>query len=267
MSSTFSFSRLGKLITKQLFENSRLYIFSVLALFGLLALVFAFWIGAAGGPDYREEETYIIFFFGLFIAGTVFTSMSFNMLGSKDKGIYWLSVPATHLEKLICTIFFTTVLFTIAYCLVFYIVKSIGIVFLTETIKKYPNNSYREITDYEHGFGAAIKYFIYGYFAVQSLYLLGSVYFSRYSFIITTVAGAFLIFVFGYYIKSINDSMLGSLNWNLTSVRKFDKTVKDGYMLYSVSPTVVNIFKYAIQFVWAPLFWIATWFRLKEKEI
>ncbi len=104
MSSTLSLTRLGKLITKQLFENSRLYIFSILALFGLLSLVFAFWFVAAG-PNYHEEQTYIIFIFGLFIAGTVFAGMSFNMLGSKDKGIYWLSVPATHLEKLICTIF------------------------------------------------------------------------------------------------------------------------------------------------------------------
>ncbi|MDB5247264.1 MAG: hypothetical protein JWQ40_1658 [Segetibacter sp.] len=266
MSSTFSFSRLGKLMAKQLFENSRLYIFSVLALFGLLSLVFAFWIGT-GAPDYQEEETYGIFLFGLFIAGTVFASMSFNMLGSKDKGIYWLSVPATHLEKLICTIFYTTALFTLAYCLVFYIVKSLAIVFLAEFIKKHPGSSYREMTDFKNGFGSVIKYFIYGYFAVQSLYLLGSVYFRRYSFIITTVAGAFLIFVFAYYMTRIHDNMLGAVSWDLISVRKADKAIKDGYMLYSVSPTVAGIFKYTIQFVWVPVFWVATWFRLKEKEI
>jgi hypothetical protein len=108
MSSTFSISRLGKLIVKQLFENSRLYIFSVLALFGLLSLVFAFWISATG-PHFYEVGAYIIFLFGLFITGSVFASMSFNMLGSKDKGIYWLGIPATHLEKLICTIFYSTI--------------------------------------------------------------------------------------------------------------------------------------------------------------
>src|SRR5215213_4113436 len=151
MTSTFSFSRLGKLITKQLFENSRLYIFSVLALFGLLALIFAFWIGA-DGPTYAEEATYVIFIFGLFIAGSIFASMAFNMLGSKDKGIYWLSVPATHLEKLICTIFYSIILFTIVYCLCFYIVKSIGVAFLTEYVKKHPDTSYFAIRDYNQGF-------------------------------------------------------------------------------------------------------------------
>ena len=252
-------------MAKQLFENLRLYIFSVLALFGLLSLVFAFWIGA-GGEDYQEEETYVIFLFGLFIAGTVFASMSFNMLGSKDKGIYWLSVPATHLEKLICTIFYTTILFTLVYCLVFYLVKSIGIAFLTQYIKKHPGTSYQQMTDFQHGFGLMIKYFIYGYFAVQSLYLLGSVYFSRYSFIVTTVIGAFIIFVFIYYMSHVED-ILGSASWNILSARKADDTLKDGYFLYSISPTVASILKYAFQFAWAPLFWIVTWYRLREKEI
>jgi hypothetical protein len=266
MSSTFSFSRLGKLITKQFFENSRLYIFSVLALLGILSLVFAFWI-AAGGDDYHEEVTYIIFLFGLFITGTVFASISFNMLGSKDKGIYWLAVPATHLEKLICIIFYSTIVFTVVYCLCFFLIKFIGVSFLEGYIKRHPGSSYTKMDDFENGFGGVIKYFIYAYFSVQSLYLLGSVYFSRFSFIITTVAAAFLIFVFVYYGSVIHDRMFEGMGWDLVSARKFDDKIKDGYLLYSISPAITDTLKYAVQFAWAPLFWIVTWFRLKEKEI
>ncbi|MEO6000310.1 MAG: hypothetical protein ABIN89_25970 [Chitinophagaceae bacterium] len=264
MSSTFSLSRLGKLITKQLFENARLYMFTVLAMLGLLALAFSFWIIVAG-PNYHEEGTYILFILGLFISGCVFASMSFNMLGDKDKGIYWLSVPATHLEKLICTIFYTIILFTLVYCLCFYMVKLIGVSFLEGFIKKHPGTFYIEIKDFKSGFASVIKYFLFAYFAVQSLYLLGSVYFSRYSFVVTTVVGAAVIFAFAYYIKIIGDGMDG--NWRLISLRKFDETMKSGYSLYSISPTVTNILKYAVQYVWAPLFWIVTWFRLKEKQI
>ncbi len=261
MSSTFSFSRLGKLITKQFFENSRLYIFSALALFGLLALVFAFWIGT-GGPRYYEQETYIIFLFGLFTSGAAFAAMSFGMLGSKDKGIYWLSVPATHLEKLICTVFYSTIVFTIVYCICFYTVKSVSVAFIEEYIRKHPGAAYIELNDFEHGFGGAIKYFIYAYFAVHSLYLLGSVYFTRYSFVLTTVIGSAVIFAFGYYINRIHYNMPGE--WEVTSLRKNDA---GGYLLYSISPAVKNMLKYTVQFAWVPLFWVVTWFRLKEKEI
>jgi hypothetical protein len=266
MTSSFSFARLGKLITKQFYENAKLYLFSVLAMFGLLALVFSFWV-LAGGSDYREEATWIIFVFGLLIAGSIFASMSFNMLGSKDKGLYWLSVPATHFEKLVCTILYTTVLFTLAYCLCFFAVKSLTILFLDGFLKTHPGTSYTKMQDYEHGFGGAIKYFIYGYFAVQSLYLLGSVYFPRYSFVVTTVVGAATIFAFAYYITRIDDAMMDPISWNMLSARRNDTGIKDSYFLYTISPTVSSTLKFAFQFLWAPLLWTVTWFRLKEKEL
>ncbi len=261
MSATFSFSRLGKLIAKQFYENSRLYLIATLALLGLLALAFTFWITVAG-PNYQEEETYFIFLFGLFLAGTIFASMSFNMLGRKDKGIYWLGIPATHLEKLVCTILFSIVLFFIVYCLCFYLIKTIALTYLASKIGAV----YTEMKASEDGFGSVIKYFLYAYFAVQSLYLLGSVYFSRYSFIVTTVIGALVMFVFVYYITQI-DRFMEPDSWELFTVKRADANVQDSYFLYSVSPTVVDIVKYAVQFIWVPVFWFATWYRLKEKEI
>lgn len=261
MSPTFSFSRLGKLIAKQFYENSRLYLISTLALLGLLSLAFTFWITVAG-PNYQEEETYFIFLFGLFLAGAIFASMSFNMLGRKDKGIYWLGIPATHLEKLVCTILFSVVLFFIVYCLCFYLVKSIALTYLDSRVGAI----YTEMNGSNDGFGSVFKYFLYAYFAVQSLYLLGSVYFSRYSFIVTTVVGALVMFLFIYYITQI-DRFMEPDSWELFTVKRADANVQDSYFLYSVSPTVVDIIKYAVQFLWVPVFWVATWYRLKEKEI
>ena len=257
MSPTFSFSRLGKLIAKQFYENSRLYLISTLALLGLLSLAFTFWITVAG-PNYQEEETYFIFLFGLFLAGAIFASMSFNMLGRKDKGIYWLGIPATHLEKLVCTILFSVVLFFIVYCLCFYLVKSIALTYLDSRVGAI----YTEMNGSNDGFGSVFKYFLYAYFAVQSLYLLGSVYFSRYSFIVTTVVGALVMFLFVYYITQI-DRFMEPDSWELFTVKRADANVQDSYFLYSVSPTVVDIIKYAVQFLWVPVFWVATWYRLK----
>ena len=96
MTTTFSFSRLLQLIRKQWIENSRLYLFSVLALLGMLGLIMLFWV-IADGKQYSEDSLYIIFVFGLFVAGAVFASMSFSMLGNKEKGTYWLAFPASHL--------------------------------------------------------------------------------------------------------------------------------------------------------------------------
>ena len=266
MSSSFSLSRLVKLIKKEFFENARLYLLSILALFGLLALIFTFWIGVSD-PDYHEEGTYLIFLMGLYISGSAFASMSFSKLGSKDKGIYWLGIPATHSEKLICSIFYSTILFTIVYCLVYYAVKSLAISFLLEYIKKYPGSTYTEMTDFEHDFGGVIRNLVFGYFGVQSIYLLGSVYFSRYSFIVTSVLGAFILLIFGYYLTRLNEHILGNnIVWNLITADK-SGDVQEGVYRYSVSSGLADFLTYAIRYAWAPLFWVITWIRLKEKEI
>lgn len=266
MPATFSFSRLGKLIAKQFFENSRLYLFSFLALFGLLGLASAFW-GLTSYGRWAESATYIMFFYGLFISGTIFSSMTFGMLGNKPKGIYWLSVPATHLEKLLCGIFYSTIFFTALYCVCFFLVKTITIAIVKQYVSTHTGSSYIEMTDFDSGFGANFKYFIYGFIAVQALYLLGSVYFNRYSFILTSIVAAAFTFVFVYYMVSLSNNMFDYARWNLWYMDKFDSGLKDGYYSYSLPPAAANILKYGLHFIWAPVFWVVTWFRLKEKEI
>ncbi len=266
MSATFSFSRLSKLINKQFFENSRLYTFSVLATVGLIAIAFVLWFKMAG-PDYYEDGTFVMFFLGLFIGGAVFAAMSFNMLGSREKGMYWLTLPATHLEKLVCTILFTTVAFTIIYCLCFFLVKSLAVMLLTEYIKTNPGSSYVESKGLQGEGSTILRYFMCAFFAIQAFYLLGSVYFSRYSFVITTVVAAAVIFSFVYYITVIQRGMLDKYQWNIVSIRDYNGVSGDGYLLYSLSPGLISFLKYVMQFAWAPLFWVITWVRLREKEI
>ncbi len=137
MTTTFSFPRLLQLIRKQWFENSRLYLFSTLALLGMLGLVIIFWI-MSGGKNYSEDNLYIIFLFGLFIAGSVFASMSFSMLGNKEKGTYWLAFPASHLEKLLCMIFYNAIVFTLVYCICFFLVKTLAITYVSALVADDP---------------------------------------------------------------------------------------------------------------------------------
>ncbi len=266
MTNSFSFSRLGKLINKVFYEISRLYFYSIIAMLALLSLSFTFWISFTG-PQYSEQATYVIYLLGLFITGTIFASMTFNMLGNKDKGLYWLSIPATHFEKLICTLIFTVVLFFIAYCLCFITVKTIAVIFLKEYIKGVPGGSYKELGSVFNAFDGAIKYFLYAYFAIQSLFFLGSIYFKRYAFIMTSIVAALLLFAFGFYITQIQKNMLDNGAWDMVTLIKRDTGSEDNYYLYSVSPAISNTLLFLLKFVWAPVLWFITWFKLKEKEI
>src|SRR5258707_14494426 len=103
----------------------------------MLAVVFAFWISASR-PDYHEEITYVIFLFGLFITGAVFASTTFNMLGNKDKGVYWLGFPASHLEKLLCSLFYTTIVFSMVYAISFFLVKAAAVMVSMPIVAAHP---------------------------------------------------------------------------------------------------------------------------------
>lgn len=268
MTTTFSFSRLLQLIRKQWFENSRLYIFSILALLGILGLVMIFWI-VTDGKNYAEDSLYVIFLFGLFIAGSVFASMSFSMLGNKERGTYWLAFPASHLEKLVCMIFYNVIVFTVVYCACFFLLKSMAVTYVNSIVAGHPQDyTFRRSSwDPDRSFLGIIHYFLYCFFAVQAFYMLGSVYFPRYSFVITTVVGSALIFVFVYYTMEIlKGSFYEGFSWNGDHLRKYEGDFTS-YKRYELSPVFTNILTFAVKYMWAPVFWVVTWFRLKEKQI
>jgi hypothetical protein len=268
MTTTFSFPRLLQLIRKQWFENSRLYLFSTLALLGMLGLVMFFWL-IADGKNYSEDSLYIIFVFGIFISGAVFASMAFSMLGNKEKGTYWLAFPASHLEKLICMIFYNVIVFTVVYCACFFLLKSLTVTYVNSLVAGDPQayTFRRSIWDSNHSFLGLLPYFLYCFFAVQAFYMLGSVYFPRYSFVITTIVGSALIFVFTYYSMSLlKGSFQEGFSWNGGHIRKYEGDFTS-YRRYDLPPVFTNLIIFGLKYIWAPVFWIVAWFRLKEKQI
>jgi hypothetical protein len=264
MTTTFSFSRLLQLIRKQWIENARLYLFSVLALLGLLALILTFWV-TTSGPYYREDVTFIIFIAGLFISGSVFAGFSFNMLSDKAKGTYWLGFPASHIEKLMCMVFYSLIVYTLVYCACFFLLKWLAVAYIRQLVAREPGTySFHEIDWSDpNGFMQVFRILMYGYVAIQSFYLLGSAYFSRYAFVLTTVAGAAIVFLFVMLMISLaTNAFPDGFSWNGYYVRDF-KSQRD----YELSPWLTDVIAFSAKFIWAPVFWVAAWFRLKEKQI
>ena len=271
MSATFSSFRLLQLVRKQWIENSRFYIFSALALIGILGLVLLFWFNNSGN-SFKEESLYMIFTFGMYLAGGVFASMSFSMLGEKEKGTYWLAFPASHLEKLLCILLYNVVFFTLVYCACFLLLKTVAFTYIQSLIKTDPLRYHWRYMDWginSNDFSVAFPYFMYAFFAVQAFYVLGSVYFARFSFVLTTVIGAVLIAGFLWYAVYLSKNMFpNGYNWNGNHVSKH--FISGGSLTssrYELSGTLSGILSFIVKFIWAPVFWIAAWYRLKEKEI
>ncbi len=261
MTANFSLKRLSLLIAKQWVENRRLYLMSALALMGILGAAFALWLSMAG-VRYEEASLYVMAMVGLFITGAIFASTSFNMLNSKDTGIYWISFPASHLEKFLVTIFFNVVVFTSVYISCFYLLK-----FLAEAYIEAYSMSYEKVDwSLSQEFTKAMPVFFSFFFVVQAAFLLGSASFKRFSFIRTIILLIALIFIYAWGTFKVAGMVFPrGFSFNLTrlSIHSEDGSYRD-YNLPGYFKVPVEVF---FRYLLAPCIWIVTWFKIKEKQI
>jgi hypothetical protein len=280
----FSFTRWRLLVVKQWSENKRRYLLSLLAIGGLMAVWEAFLIAVipyAPLEPFMQFATYTV---GLFFTGCLFASTLFSDLGDKKQALSWLSLPASHLEKLLCAILFGVVLFYLAYTLVFYIVDVPMVQWSNSILQKHPQNwpgtnspipeslVYNVITSA----GAPIPerqwhFFTWGYFAIQSVFLLGSVYFTRFSFIKTVVAGLLFMLAFVIFQKLVLYPMK-PVDWSdnffrwtqeMNELNDHDMPLQEVRLPYRLDLIFLMLAEFGI----APFFWVVTWFRLKEKQV
>lgn len=267
MTNRFSLKRLLLLIQKQFSENIKLYLYGTLAMLGLLIIVMLLWT-TMGGIRYKGEILLNIYLIGLFISGAIFANFSFNMLSNKSKGIYWLTLPASHGEKLACAIFFNLIVFTTVYTLCYYLVSQGAVAYIKEMMRQHPlKYQYKEINWNEEDVRREITVFGYAFFAVQAFYLLGSVAIKKFSFVLTTAIGALLIIGFVFFMQYLSHALEKfHVGYNLINARNYPAN-GNSYHEYSINHTVSNIIIFLAKFIWAPFFWLVTWFKLREKEI
>lgn len=257
---SFSFSRLGLLIKKQWFDNARLYMLSMLALTGILVIVFIFWFTFNGTKRFDEQDTLAIYGVFLFIIGLIFASTTFNALSESAKGTYWLTVPATHMEKLSSGLFYGVIAFPLVYTMIFILVRHLVFFSILLDPDHYIN--------YQNNIGEFIKYVTIIFVPLQILFVLGSAYFKRYAFIKTVLVLLVVVFVYSFLFQVVTKELFdrgnGTHMRNLTSVAIYESQETRVFQLH---PSVNQFIELLLQYIWAPVLLIATYFRLKEKEL
>ena len=81
--------------------------------------------------------------------------------------------------------------------------------------------------------------------------------------------GALLIGGFIWYAVYLSKNMLpNSYSWNGNHVtRHIADNGGFSSSRYDLPGLLSKVFSLLIQFIWAPVFWMATWYRLREKQI
>ena len=110
--------------------------------------------------------------------------------------------------------------------------------------------------------------FLLFFFSIQSAFLLGSVYFEKYSFIKTIISGFVACFILFCLMYFFNEQLLPDGGYSkgfLTSYRVHVDGVNDH--LVQVPRWIGEVFRYLMMYGIAPFLWIVTYYRLKEKQV
>jgi hypothetical protein len=274
MNQFFSFKRFTLLVLKHWADNKKRYGLAVLAFIGLLITWFVFTMltGFDAIPMGKGVQT-ITFFFALFVLGTFYASQYFNDLGSRAKGINFLLVPASTFEKLLCSLLYSVLLFFVVFTTTFYMVDVL-MVGIAKTLPQSTEASGKpvvanvfEIIFLPFTRDVTVNFLLF-YFSIQSAYLLGSVYFEKYSFIKTIISSfalAFIVFCFMYFFNQhlLPDGGYPSGFFTAYVVRA------DGIddRLVQIPTWIGQVLRFLIMYGIAPFLWIVTYYRLKEKQV
>ena len=278
MNNVFNIKRFGLLINKDLQENGKRYLLSSLTLFGILAigLTSGSWSAYSENPSYnienlnRDQLNVFSFLFAAF--GLFFASTAMNPMDSKTKRIAYLSLPSSNFEKY----FSRWLIVTIGYIVVFFIA-----LWLADLLRvlicsiKFPEGEFRML-DFSKlictkSKGSGVYVFdhptIFGlilsiYFLLQSVFILGTTFWQKNSFIKTFSLSAILIVLFILICSWAISSFYEDFNSFGNVMNSFFFT--SNYYYSWKKPTIIVTF---IISCFTLIYWVIAYFRFKESEI
>lgn len=277
MNAVFDLNRWLLYIGKHWNENKRKYLLSMGAIAGLLVLWFSFVMIVDPSSPMTENLQIVTYYVGLFLTGCLYASLLFSDLSDGPKATSYLLLPVSLLEKLLTTILFGVILFFICYTIIFYVIDIPMVKLSNEMIRSkaalihFANYPIQEVTNvFFPPKLAEANIFIYillGYFVIQSIFLLGSVYFVNFQFIKTLVAGLIVFLILVFFVHKVLGSFMpyGGFFTPFTVYRVND--VLKGELMIKLPEWLNSILLFLIKYSLAPCLWVVTYFRLKEKEV
>lgn len=251
MNQFFSFKRFRLLVLKHWADNKKRYSLTVLAFIALLTA----WFGLTlimheDQVPMSQDVQHTTFFFLFFASGTVYASQFFSDLSNRTKAGNFLLLPASGFEKLLCGILYTALIFPLVFLAAFYLADSL-MVALANAIFNFSEKA-RVINVFTDDFFRfnehhTMSFFLF-FISLQSLFLLGSVYFRKYNFIKTVISG----FVIWMLCMGV-----------LFAVHTWFMPLDDTPIFMQDTVAIVVL---AIVYLVGPLVWWMAYYRLKAKQ-
>jgi hypothetical protein len=256
MSNVFKSSRFGKLFIKHTAEHYKGYLMSLTVLIGVMVLGGGFMLYMINAPIDKGFQT-AVFIIILMLAGTIFTSTVFADIADKKKAIASLTLPASHFEKFLVGWIYSFLIFCIVYTVSFYLV-----ILVLVHIKHFPGQTPEILNVFEYP--VYQMYLLYAF--LHGIAFYGALFFEKLNFIKT----AFAFFISVAIIILMNKMVLGVLLGRdvMASPPFGNARFADGNKVADINVTLMwEPMMLSLLTMLAIIFWVAAYYRLKEKQV
>lgn len=255
-SNIFDPKRFGLLLRKEWRADHRtLLIIVALVITFLLLNALVYSDDPDNGPQWFNRIWYPVI---LYLGGFLFTSLSFHELVADAQRQFYLTLPASNLEKFASKWVVTAIFFPIAYTLLYQVVAlGIGVA------AKYYSGGYE--LEQLSLFGDFQRFHIRLFMVFQSVFLLGAVVFQRYSIVKTTfslmIVGVGLLVFLYLCLRLVCPEY-----FNGFAMVEPGPQPKEGFDLW-IEDTLWTAVQYAFYLLIWPTLLLIGYFKLKEKEV
>jgi len=210
-------------------------------------------------PPHRVDSDFHQGFFPamLFIAGFLFSAGVFSEIHKPVQNAYFFLLPASLFEKMLVRLLGSGIGFALISVFVYYLFSLItsGIAAI------YDWGSFPAFNSFTRDMLLTIAV----YLVTHSIFLFGSVYFKKHSFMKTGVSLFALAIFLGIFAGIIFRIVYGDYFQGMNFIDNGMFT--DFNCMSDFGITLASIFKYLFWIVLAPLCWILTYLRLSETEV
>ncbi len=235
MNQIFSFKRYGWLLKRQWYENATIYKWGIVLL--IIAIVGFFWGSsdwkAVDEPHLGQMETFsIVGVFFLYIYGANF----FDSLSSKNKGMFYFSLPVSAFERVAVAFTFVMILLPVLLLIIF---SAFDFIF---------------VQLFNHIHGVSVQMFfktasplgsigllpsmVWAYLSYTSFFVLGSLMFGKKGITITFIVTAVFVFIF-FWLR---------------------------FFIYG-QMSIIDFFRSSFFVLLIPVCWVMLFFAMKRKEV
>lgn len=261
MNETFSTHRFLLLLKKEWIENKRQYLLSVIALFLLLNIILLLQIYLRGNRNYSPDNFLLVALTFLCFLGTTYAITTFQKYRARESAVFQLGLPASATEKILLELVKNVVVFNLTCILLFKATNAFYTWIATNHILPIgyiaPNKDYQET---QVGIFAT-------FLAIQGLFLYCSLHFRKYTYLTAIIIVAVIFWTLVKYANSI------STFFNIDAWTFSNPDFKRTYisMTSDKDPSIknsflINLLRAFYMFGWGPLFYWATYYKLKETQ-